>query len=255
MPETGKTATGDINLKSAFASSANAHEQHSQMLAASQDSDSPAPIILSGSHQHGNGAPATQSDKRRRAERAQIQLTLLDQAMRLSEDLARQIAQSEQLFEEEFGDAWREQIANRVLEPDAIPQRRNGESMAAYRSRLEDVLIATMINPSTGSIRPEYLNDPEIRSYAEWAQAKQQQRDVDAYIERRGDPELSDAERISLDQSFQARFGAEETILAERDLAAGGTQVEAVDQKIEAEMNAARSDATAEALAFGPPPS
>lgn len=253
MPDTGKTATSDIDLKGAFASSANAHEQLSQALAASIDPDRAAPIILSGSQQSEQSTKALQSEKRRRADRGQLHLTLIDQAMRLSEKLGRQIARSERMFEQEFGDAWREQIAMRVLEPDAIPQRRNGESMGEYRSRLEDVLIATMINPQTGAIRPEYANDHETQSYAEWAQARHQKREVDAYIERRSDPGLSDAERVSLDQDYQAKFGAEETILAQRELAANGDSVEAVDQRINAEMDAAKSDVTAEAMAFGKP--
>ena len=59
------------------------------------------------------------------------------------------------------------------MEPDDIPQRRDGESMAEYCERLEMVIIATMIDEN-GSIRPEYANsdDLEIRRHAIWAQAK-----------------------------------------------------------------------------------
>jgi hypothetical protein len=114
-----------------------------------------------------------------------------------SAQLGREIAGWETQFEEQFGDAWRETIANEVLDPDEIPQRHDGESMQAYRDRLETALIAEMIG-ANGNIKPEYSDSP----YARWTQAEFEKRETDRWIERRTDPGTTPSEAVRMDQEI-----------------------------------------------------
>lgn len=176
------TGISTDSLKSIFSSvdgrefygSAAVLEARSQYLANTIADDKDAPVMLSGSQQARRETQSLEIKKRRRDEEHRVQWTLAEQARQLSEQLAQQIAQLEAAFEAELGDAWREEIANRVMSPDDIPQRKSGESMSDYRERLETALIAVMIDPATGQIRPEYANsdDPNIQRYAAWAQAQ-----------------------------------------------------------------------------------
>ena len=81
------------------------------------------------------------------------------------------LADMEERFRARDGDAWRENLALKILEPDEFPQRREGESIEAYRERLEKNLIEDMLNPD-GSIKEEYKNHHEYSDYAQWAQKK-----------------------------------------------------------------------------------
>lgn len=113
------------------------------------------------------------------AERQRTEINNIINAAHIrSAELGREIANWESQFEEQFGDAWAECIANEVLDPDEIPQRQEGESVEEYRARLESVLVATMIDPNTGEIRPEYADSP----YARWAQAQFEKGQVDEFI-------------------------------------------------------------------------
>lgn len=127
----------------------------------------------------GDGAAAVRADiaaQRDQAEKdrkqrtdTQIMLATMQEAQEFAAARAAEVAQMEAGFEERFGDAWREEIANRVMDPDDIPQRQPGESMEDYRERLEETLIETMIDPETDQIRPEYVDHPEHGEFAEWA--------------------------------------------------------------------------------------
>ena len=112
-----------------------------------------------------------------------------------SAELSREIADWENQFEEQLGDAWRETIANEILDPDQIPERRDGESMDAYRARLEAILVAEMID-ANGNIKPEYADSP----YARWAQAEYEKHEVDGWIDRRTDPRTSQTEAAQMDR-------------------------------------------------------
>ncbi|GAB5489644.1 MAG: hypothetical protein Pars2KO_32140 [Parasphingorhabdus sp.] len=112
-----------------------------------------------------------------------------------SNELSREIADWESQFEEQFGDAWRETIANEILDPDQIPERRDGESMDAYRARLEAILVAEMID-ANGNIKPEYADSP----YARWAQAEYEKHEVDGWIDRRTDPRITPTEADRMDR-------------------------------------------------------
>lgn len=183
------TGSNTDSLKSIFSSvdgrefydSAAVLEARSQYLANTISDDKEAPVMLSGSQKARRGASSSDTKRRRLEEQQRVQLTLAEQARQLSEYLAQQIAGFETSFETELGDAWREVIANRVLNPDDIPQRKQGESMQDYRERLETVLIATMIDEN-GNIRPGYANndDPDVRRYADWAHSKHRKNEIDS---------------------------------------------------------------------------
>lgn len=191
--------------------------------------------------------------ERRKAERQrsdQMLLTLLNSAERWSRELGERIENMARGFEADMGDAWREQIANRIMDPDEIPQRRDGESVTAYRERLEEALVDKMIDPRTGKIRPEYRDDPELRKYAEWALAVHQKREVDAYIARRSDPSLTDAQRKAEDR----KFGKTATAVELREAAIGLPSPEAsstVQSELDQRRDTASSTASTEAAAFG----
>jgi len=138
------------------------------------------------------------SQKSKRAADNILFLNLLEQE---SARLGRSIAEMEAGFEERYGDAWRETIANKVLEPDEIPERLDGESMEDFRERLDGVLIGKMIDPATGRIRPQYLNDPEAAEYAKWAKEQFDKGNIDSVLDQaaeiRNDPNLSEQEQES----------------------------------------------------------
>lgn len=125
-------------------------------------------------------------------------LTILDDHL---DWLGEQIASREREFERENGEDWREDLALEILDPDKIPQRREGESMEAYRERLEEALIDEMLNPD-GSIKDEYKDHPEYGRYAEWAQWKYDQRVARALKAKLDDPNLSEEERAAIIDAF-----------------------------------------------------
>ena len=116
-----------------------------------------------------------EKERKERTDRA-VMLASIDNARDFAAQRGRDAENWEDVFEGRFGDAWREEIANRVMDPDEIPERREGESMEDYRERLGDALIERMIDQQTGQIRPEFRDDPELSEYAEWAHARYEER-------------------------------------------------------------------------------
>ncbi len=209
-------------------------------------------FILPSPQQSEQSAAVGENSKRKRDERHQLHLTFLEQARQLSERLARQIAAMEAAFEADMGDAWREQITNRIMEPNDIPERRPGESMKDYRERLETVLIVTMIDPTTGRVKPEYANndDPDIQRYAEWAQAQHQKREADVYIAKRGDPSLTDEQRAKLDAEVANSSIGNEMRQIQAGLAEAGVHSEAYQDRDNRDYDRVASSSDAEADAF-----
>lgn len=145
-----------------------AHEQQVQATSVAMgtlDKDQVSGIVARALAKLKSGGKDSVSAKREQSTRDLLQQALLDYI----DDLKRDIVRLEAGFEAQYGDAWREEIALRVFGPDEIPQQREGESIEEYRKRLEKELVAKMLNPD-GSIKDEYLNDPDLRKYAEWAQ-------------------------------------------------------------------------------------
>ncbi len=259
MPSDGNSAHRTISLKNDFLTASgqgNRHELLSQALAGTVAPDQGASIILSSSQQSERDEQIAITQRRKRNDEQRLQLTLLDHARRLSKQLEQQIVTMEDGFEADMGDAWREQIANKVMNPDDIPERREGESMADYRGRLEEVLIATMIDPATGQIRSEYANDPEMRSYGEWAKAKHQKRGVDAYLEERSDPALSQTQKAAIDKSFEASATYANLSDARETLAVAGEDSSTLHNAVEDAHLAVETGGAhrTEAAAFPPPP-
>lgn len=124
-------------------------------------------------------------------------MTLLDQ-------LGNDIAAMEAGFEDRHGDAWREKLAEIILDPDEIPQREDGESMEDYRERVEYELVNKMIDPETGTVKDEYLNsdDPDVREAAEWAQKKYDEDKVAELKRSLDDPNLTDEEKRELIEEY-----------------------------------------------------
>ena len=113
-----------------------------------------------------------------------------------SAQLGRDIAEMEDGFEAQYGDAWREIFANQILDPDQA-RRRDGETMQQYRARLEMLFDAEMLD-SNGNIKPEYAD----HLIARWVQARREKADLDDDIERRMDPNTSAAEGAEIDRGI-----------------------------------------------------
>ncbi|MCJ2187889.1 hypothetical protein [Novosphingobium beihaiensis] len=159
------------------------------------------------------------ADKKAEQRRSdQMLLVLLDDASRLSRELGAKIDRMEAVFEAKHGDAWREIMANKVLDPDEIPQQREGETITEYRERLEKELIEKMIDPKTGKIKPEYANsdDPEVRALADWALAQNAKRGIDKPMSVLTDENSTEAEK----KAAQADLGSslEKAIVANKEL-------------------------------------
>jgi len=141
---------------------------------------------------------------RERSTRDLLQQALLDYI----DDLNRDIANIEAGFAKQFGDAWREEIALRVFGPDEIPQQREGESIEDYRKRLEKELIAKMLNPD-GTIKDEYLNDPELRKYAEWAQQRHNRAKALGFTNTLHDPTTTPAQTQEIIEQIEHATNSE----------------------------------------------
>ena len=113
-----------------------------------------------------------QDEERKTEERRTAQFVQLVEQMRTSiERMEADVKRLVASFEKRDGDAWREKLALNILEADEIPQQEAGESITAYRKRLEQHLIDEMLNPD-GTIKDKYKNDPKYGDYAEWAQTQ-----------------------------------------------------------------------------------
>lgn len=151
-----------------------------------------------------SGGRGSLSGKREQSTRDLLQQALLDYI----DDLNQDIALLQTGFEAQFGDAWREEIALRVFGPDEIPQQREGESIEKYRKRLEKELVAKMLNPD-GTAKDEYLNDPNLRKYAEWAQ-KIRNRDVaQALANKLSDPSTTPQQGQEIMQRIEIERNSE----------------------------------------------
>lgn len=197
-------------------------------------------------------AKADEKARKERTDRAVI-LASIDNARDFAAQRGRDAANLEDIFEARFGDAWREEIANRVMDPDEIPERRDGETMEDYRERLGDVLIERMIDPETGQIRPEFRDDPEMSQYAEWALARHQEREALAYIERRSDPNLTPEQQRAIDEEFAATSTGNEIRQAAQEAARDGENINEIEREtdVRADETMRASSATAENDAFG----
>lgn len=155
-----------------------------------------------------------------KAKKEQLQhfLDIVDAARAYATQLEQQIDEMEARFNARDGDAWREKLALKILDEDEIPQRREGESIEDYRQRLEPVLIEKMLNKD-GSIKPQYLNDPELSDYAQWAQKKYHYNIAIGYVRELEDPNTPPERIAEIFEYMEQNADIETLVFAERGAA------------------------------------
>jgi len=119
--------------------------------------------------QERSGVDEQSSERQRGKDRAKREQ--INRFIEILECLRRDLLAMEEGFRDRDGDAWREDLALRILDAYEIPERRDDESIGKYRRRLEEHLIDEMLNPD-GSIKRQYQQDPSLSDYAQWAQKK-----------------------------------------------------------------------------------
>ena len=145
-------------------------------------------------------------------------LDIVDAANAYIDRLQKDIEDMERGFRARDGDAWREKLALKILDPDEIPQQREGESIEAYRERLEPLLINKMLNPD-GSIKDEYKNHPELSDYAQWAQKQYHLNAARGYVQELDDPNISPERREAIYNWFSRNADIEALVFADREAA------------------------------------
>ena len=123
---------------------------------------------------------------------------LLDQA---HVDLAaanKALDEAQDKMDTQYGDAWREEVANEILDPDDIPQRKPNESMEDYRDRLEETLMEEMIDPQTGEIKDEYKNheSAKVRDAADAAKIRYDRDQAQENVNTLKDPNATPEEKL-----------------------------------------------------------
>jgi len=121
-------------------------------------------------------------------------------------------------FQARDGDEWREKLALKILDPDDIPQRRNDESIEAYRERLEPILIKRMLN-ADGSIKKEYQDGP-LSDYAQWAQKKFDLNFMRGYVRELEDPNTLPERKNEIYDELEQNAEIQKLVFAEREAAA-----------------------------------
>ncbi len=130
--------------------------------------------------------------------------------------LAQSIEQLEDTFRQRNGDAWREKLALKILDQDGIPQQEPGETIQAYRERLEVLLINEMLN-ADGSIKDEYKNHPELADYAQWAQKQYHLNSARAAVNELQSPNTSLERRNEIFDELRKHGDIEELTFADRE--------------------------------------
>lgn len=163
------------------------------MVLMARDSDTIAGVIESGSRlaRSIQDAGNRLKERQKRVSDNIIFLELMIDANRYASQLAGEVAEIEAGYEAQYGDAWVEHIALEVLGPDELPEREQGEDIVSYRERLKDTLIAELIDPNTGRVRPEHAGSPHAR----WAERRWRHERVDVDTAIMNDKSLSQEER------------------------------------------------------------
>lgn len=198
-------------------------------------------------------AKAQAEEKAKKEHEDRMFQILLDRARALSEELGRKIKDHEEAFARNHGDAWREKFANELLEPDLVPQRKDGESLHDYRARVEKALVDELLDEQ-GNIKDKYKNDPRYADLAIWAKSKFDKHYVDQKIERMTDPSLPEevrqkeakelAEKGTLQQHASAYVTLHDKGLVNQQLERG------TDKKIDESLSKTKITAAAAAAAF-----
>ncbi len=128
-----------------------------------------------GGSQNVKGATNTNSQaKRDKAQASTLNSMMMHEILaQIKQNLIalnQQIEQQEAQLASMYGDDWREDLAHQILFPDNIV-REDGESLEAYRDRLEDELVAELLNED-GSVKAEYADRADLQDYIQWAQSE-----------------------------------------------------------------------------------
>lgn len=249
IPPSMDARGGDLSARETFerAQKANFADRDAQQLFERQISGA---TELTGEQANtASAAHTAQNDaeekKRRKQNSDALETQVLLNSIRTAQDIAdaaaARAAEAEAGFEEEFGDAWREEIALRVLDPDENPVIREGESIEEYRERVEETLIDEMIDQETGEIKNEYKNDPEKLRYAQWAQDKFIERRAEAVIEQANEPDAKPEE-------IEIGLETLETLASKRQAAQAATNMNSpaksqVDATLRTDTDDLREDA------------
>lgn len=180
-------------------------------------------------------AKSADSEKARQSSDTILFLNLLDQRIA---DLDFRMAELEEQLVERFGEQWAEQVALEVLDPDEMPQRRDGESMADYQARVYEALEEEFLDED-GNIKPEYKDHPRYRDAALYMEHKY---DRDASVALRtklNDPNTSPSEAAREIEEFSETATYYRMQTAQEELAANETaraELQAnVDERVDAE--------------------
>jgi len=157
-----------------------------------------------------------QDEERRTEERRTAQFVQLVNQMRASiERMEADVKRLVASFEKRDGDAWREKLALNILGADEIPQQATGESITAYRKRLEQHLINEMLNPD-GTIKDKYKNNPKYGDYAEWAQTQFHLNSAKAAVAELDSDTTSPQRKEQILDEMKQRGYTEEMVFADR---------------------------------------
>ncbi|MBL8496791.1 hypothetical protein ABF87_09225 [Nitrosomonas sp. JL21] len=179
-----------------------------------QLSGSIAGVIERGSIASSN--KSKQEETRRTKEREMAQFIKLVEQIRASiERMEADIRILKASFEKRDGDAWREKLALRILEADAIPQQEADEKIETYRKRLERHLINEMLNPD-GTIKDKYKNDLKHGDYAEWAQKQFHLNSAKAAVAELDDDNTSLQRKEQILDEMKQRGFVQEMVFADR---------------------------------------
>ena len=161
-------------------------------------------------------------------------IQLIEQIRIGIESLQREIEELEYRFQAKDGDAWREKLALKILSPDEIPQQKPGESIENYRTRLEAMLIAKMLDEN-GKIKARYLDDPALLIYAQWAQKKFNLNLAKDNVAKLEDPATSPEQQQEILHDMNQRGDMEELTFASREATTdvASTQVKNTADEIE----------------------
>lgn len=154
-------------------------------------------------------------------------IELVEQVRANIEQMKASIKALEDSFQQRHGEEWREKLALKILGEDDIPQRRSGESIEAYRERLEILLIDELLN-ADGSIKGAYKNHPELGDYAEWAQ-KQYHLSNAKTLSAELDNNTSPKRREQILDEMKQRGYTEEMMLTDREAKSEHTQASVRD--------------------------
>ncbi len=183
----------------------------------SRDNGSIAGVLERGAQ----AAKSITEAKKRQDERAKrsadnvLFLNMLDQRIA---DLDFRMGELEERLVAEFGEDWGQQVALEVLDPDEMPQRRDGESMADYEARVDAALAAEFLDED-GNVKPEYKDHPR---YGDAAQFMEHKLDREAATELRAklnDPNTSSAEAAQEIEDFSETASYYRMQIAQQELA------------------------------------